>query len=362
MEHRGDLAPQQHRRHQLPFAVQRGACLLADPVDRQLDDEACVDDQHAAPCARASAARPPRRRASARRSASLPSPRAVAPPGAPPPARRRPRSAPARPWPRRGPDVAQQSFLCGHEPDSTAARRRRLVSAASITPKTQQAPVSSHPASAVGPALAPGRSPMPSRLLPAAIAAPLTGLPLGERPAAPPRRNRSSCRRSDRRALLGPRHARSRRSGPDSTALTTLCRGAVTGVTGSHRLDPLWVDGDRGAQSSTSAESGGALPADIQAPSAVLFSSNSAVAVSAPSPRPSATSGRPRQAMQGRSRRRVAAPRESARTPQRAVCAVVPRACLDARGVGAHNSTKGARANAPQGTSGRGSRDQGESL
>jgi hypothetical protein len=46
MEHRGDLTPEKRWGDQLAAAIQVGTCAFADPVERKLDHEARVDDQH----------------------------------------------------------------------------------------------------------------------------------------------------------------------------------------------------------------------------------------------------------------------------------------------------------------------------
>jgi hypothetical protein len=47
VKHRGNLAPQQRRRDELASAIEGSACLLSGPVERQLDRQARVYDQHA---------------------------------------------------------------------------------------------------------------------------------------------------------------------------------------------------------------------------------------------------------------------------------------------------------------------------
>lgn len=46
VKHRGNLAPQQRRRDQLASAIESSACLLPRAVERQLDRQARVYDQH----------------------------------------------------------------------------------------------------------------------------------------------------------------------------------------------------------------------------------------------------------------------------------------------------------------------------
>jgi len=47
VKYRGDLAPQKRRRDEVASAIEGSACLLSCPVERQLDRQARVYDQHA---------------------------------------------------------------------------------------------------------------------------------------------------------------------------------------------------------------------------------------------------------------------------------------------------------------------------